>query len=139
MKKVFNKKSLIIITDILIIPILIICEKITEYMLMIDKECPWTVFGGKCVTCGGTHFVNYILNGRFVEAIEYNLFLFVMLIVLVASFILINLYWIFNVDFARKILCKIYSMPSLIVAVIFMLIFFFIRNIPAFQFIVERI
>lgn len=139
MKKTLNKKFLIIITDILVIPILIICEKLTDYMLMFDKACPWTVFGGKCVTCGGTHFVNSILNGRIVEAIEHNIFLFVMLIVLVVSFILINLYWIFNIDFARKILLKIYSISSLIIAVIFMLTFFFIRNIPVFQSIIEHI
>lgn len=134
-----KKKYLILIADILFIPALILCEHLTDFMLSRSNPCPWTLLGGKCVSCGGTHFVNSLLNGRIAEAFEHNQFLFLITLVLAVSFVLLNLYWLFNMRFPKAVLSKIYTIPMLIVTLSLMLVFFFIRNIPVFIRIAELI
>ena len=113
------RKYILLAGDVLLIPGLIFCEWLTDRMLSVSSVCMWTYFGGKCITCGGTHFVNTLLNGRIMEAFCHNEFL-------------LNLYWVFGVEFAKKILKKIYNIPVLIITVSVMLLFLFVRNIPAF-------
>lgn len=132
MKKQTVKKVSILAADALAIPGLIFCEWLSDRMLATSSTCAWTLFGGKCITCGGTHFVNTILNFKFAEAFHHNEFLFVLSIVLAVSFVLLNLYWLFDLQFAKKVLKKIYNIPVLIVTVSVMLAFLLIRNIPAF-------
>lgn len=134
-----TKKYLILIADILIIPALILCEHLTDFMLSRSNPCPWTLFGGKCVSCGGTHFVNSLLNGRIAEAFEHNGFLFLITLVLAVSFVLLNLDWLFGLRFPKKVLSGIYSIPTLIGTLALMLIFFFVRNVPVWIRIAELI
>ena len=64
--------------DVLLIPAGIICEKLTDNMLAVDDPCMWTLAGGKCATCGGTHFVNSLMNGHIIEAFHHNEYLFLL-------------------------------------------------------------
>ena len=126
------RKWLILAGDVLLIPGLFFCEWLTDRMLSISSPCMWTYFGGKCITCGGTHFVNTLLNGQIVEAFFHNELLFVITLVLAVSLVFLNLYWLFDVQFAKKVLLKIYNIPVLIITVSVTLLFLFVRNIPAF-------
>ena len=126
------RKYLLLAADVLLVPGLIFCEWLSDRMLATSGTCIWTLLGGKCVTCGGTHFVNTLLNGQIVEAFHHNEFLFVITLVLAISLVLLNLYWVFSVQFAKKILLKIYNIPVLIVTVSIMILFLLVRNIPAF-------
>lgn len=101
-------------------------------MLTWDTQCQWVRLGGKCVTCGGTHFVKALLNGRFAEAFQHNQFLFLLTVFLAVSFVLLNLYWLFDVKFAKVILSRVYRFPTLIIMLSLMVGFFLARNIPVF-------
>ncbi len=140
MKKIFNKKFFLLLFDILILPGIFVCKYLSKFMLdAIDSECICTYFHGKCLTCGGTHFVNNLTQGKIFDAFTDNVFLFFLLIFFIITFILIHLYWLFNLNFAKKVLKKMYSIPSLIFWCVFGLIFLIIRNIPAVIFIVKLI
>ena len=65
-----TKKYLILIADILIIPALILCERLTDFMLSRSNPCPWTLFGGKCVSCGGTE--NF---AKFQKKLDFSVFI----------------------------------------------------------------
>ena len=126
-----NKKWLLI-ADFLLIPSGFFFRWLSAYMLSIPKPCPWTLFGGKCVTCGGTHFVNSILNGRFIEAFNHNQFLFLLTVFLLLSYVLLHLYVFFKTDVVKKILRIIFSIPTLIIVLSAMLLFLLLRNLPVF-------
>lgn len=126
------KKILLPVADLLLIPALVFFRWYSGYMLTTSSVCSWTLVGGKCVTCGGTHFVNALLHGRIAEAISHNPFLFLLTLFFLASYILLHLSWLWEVPFAKKCLSRVYSIPGLIAGLSIMLVFFFVRNIPAF-------
>ena len=132
-----TKKRWLLAADVLLIPGLVLCKYLSDYMLSFTTECQWTRLGGKCVTCGGTHFVNALLSGQVADAFHHNAFLFVLTIVLALSFVLLNLHWLFDIQFAKTVLKKVYTIPVLIIALGIMLVFFFVRNIPVFVRIAE--
>lgn len=139
MRKLKFYQYLLIAADILLIPGLFFCEWLSDRMLSTYSECIWLQFGGKCLTCGGTHFVNSLLNFRFAEAFAHNEFLFILTVLLLVTFILLNLSWLFRVKFATAALKKIFSIPSLIILVVFLLVFFFARNIQPMRMVIEVI
>ena len=132
MKKKLNKNLLLIAADILLIPGLVLCKWLSGRMLAQTTQCEWLRYGGKCVTCGGTHFVNTLLSGQFAEAFEHNQFLFLLTVALAICFVLLNLAWLFDVKFAKTALSKIFTIPVLIITLSVMLLFFFARNMPVF-------
>ena len=132
MKKAIPKKAWLVAADVLVIPGMILCEKLSDLMLSQYSECFMLRLGGKCITCGGTHFVNTLLNFKILEAFRHNEFLFLLSAFLGVCFILWNLDWFFGVGWAKKLLKKFISIPSLIVWCAGMLSFFFLRNIPVF-------
>ncbi|MBQ8605649.1 MAG: DUF2752 domain-containing protein [Clostridia bacterium] len=127
-----HKKIIIVICDVLFVPFLFCCHLLTDYMLTLPPSCSFVRFGGKCITCGGTHFVNYITSFRIAEAFEQNQFLFVLSIYFGISIIFLNLYLLFNNSFAKKALLKMYNIPVLIIILSVMGVFFIVRNIPMF-------
>ncbi len=140
MKRLFKSKPFLILTaDVLLLPFLFLCRWLSTLMLTTSSECLLLRFGGKCVACGGTHFVKALLSGQIIEAFHHNEFLFVLTIVLVVSFVLLNLYWLFHWKFAGKILSKIYSARGLIIATAFLIIFFIIRVSPIYIRLVKMI
>lgn len=132
MKKLLNKKNFVILGDILLIPFLFFCQRLSAFMLSNHSECKWALLGGKCVTCGGTHFVNALLSGRLSEAFFSNPFLFLLTVFLLFSLLLLNLDQLLGVKFAKKILSKLYTIPMLILWLSAMLIFLLARNAPVF-------
>lgn len=132
MRKLKYYQYLLIAADILLIPGLIFCEWLSDRMLATTSTCMWTLLGGKCITCGGTHFVNSLLNFRIAEAFRHNEFLFVLTALLLVVFVLLNLSWLFRVKFATAALKKIFTIPSLIIVMALLLLFLLIRNIPTF-------
>ena len=138
MKKLLSyKKPLLVAADILLIPSVFFFRWLSGRMLARVTVCSWAVFGGKCVTCGGTHFVNSLLSGRIAEAFAHNQFLFLLGIDLAVSYLLLNLHWLAGWPVAQKILKKMYNIPMLIVGCAVLLLFFFLRNIPVFCKILE--
>ncbi len=140
MNKLLNfKKYFLISFDILFIPLCFFCQWLSTQMLKTNGVCLWTILGGKCITCGGTHFVNTLLSGKFIEAFHHNELLFIFTVILLLSWILLHLCWFGNSAFAKNILLKIYSIPGLIIAAASTMIFLLIRNIPTFINLVQLI
>ena len=136
MKKLYNKKILLLL-DVLTIPVGALCYWLTPVMLASDRPCTWTLMGGQCLTCGGTHFVNSLLSGHIGQAWHHNEFLFVLTVLLLLSWVLVHLHLLFHAAWAGKVLRVLYSIPSLIVAVSAMIVFLVIRNWPVFQLVWE--
>ncbi|MBR6514088.1 MAG: DUF2752 domain-containing protein [Clostridia bacterium] len=132
MKKFFKLKWIIIIADIVIIPGILLCKWLTDVMLSTDTTCVMVTLGGQCVTCGGTHFVNTFASGKFIEAFDHNQFLFLLTIFFAVTLLFLNLYLLFGLKFAKKVLLFMYNIPSLIIWLSVMLVFFILRNIPVF-------
>ena len=125
-----HKKTLLLAGDLLLVPCLFFLRWLSGYMLSKDTTCTWLLLGGKCVGCGGTHFVNALLNGQILDAFQHNQFFFTLGVFLIVSYLLLHLHWLWNVPLAKKLLSKLHSIPSLLVFCGWLLVFFFIRNIP---------
>ena len=135
MKKIFKSKIFwLIFFDITFIPFCLFCKWLSDEMLSHSTVCLWTALGGKCITCGGTHFVNSLLSGNIIDAFHHNQLLFFAAIILVITFIMLHLYWLWNIKLAKKVLSIIYSIPSLIITVCAIVLFLILRNIPIFMF-----
>ena len=131
MKKLYNKKILLLL-DVLTIPVGVLCYWLTTVMLSTDKPCSWTLLGGQCLTCGGTHFVNDLCNFRILDAWQDNIFLFILGIFLLISWIALNLWLLFGVSFCKKLLKIMYNIPTLLLWITGGLLFLLLRNIPVF-------
>lgn len=127
-----KRKYWLLAADLAIIPGLLLCKLLSGLMLSYTSECPWATLGGQCVTCGGTHFVNALSSGQIGAAFTYNPFLFLLTVFLVLSLVLLNLHWVFEVKFAKTVLTKVYTYPTLLIGLGLMLLFFIARNMPVF-------
>lgn len=128
MKK--HKKLITIISDLLLIPAGFICEKLTDLMLTTNEPCQWVRMGGKCAACGGTHFVNSLLNGHIVEAFNHNQYLFLLVIYFAVTVVLLNLVFLFDKKLPLKILKHMYNIPAVLILSGLLFLFIFLRNIP---------
>lgn len=124
-------KIIILVFDVLCIPAAVICRIISGNMLLADAPCAWTTIGIQCFTCGGTHFVNDFLSFRIIDAMEDNFLLFAIAVYLLVTLVTLNLYFVFNLRFARRILKIMYNIPMIIAWVIFACAFFVVRNVDA--------
>ncbi len=116
--------------DILLVPALVFCERLSGFMIAQNSVCEWTRYGILCGTCGGTRMVNSILHGEFIKAFNLNQFLFLCTIYLAVSLIVLNLAWVFNVGFAKKMIRKMYNLAAVITVLVLFVLFIAIRNIP---------
>ena len=137
--KLFLKKNykavLIIAFDILCVLAIPLCWLLTDAMLKAPPNpCPWTQppLGGKCISCGGTHFVNYLTSFKIAEAFSENQLFFFLTIYFLITLIMFNLWWIFNLTFAKKALKIMYSIPAAIIFGHSLIAFMIWRNIPMF-------
>ena len=96
-----------------------------------DKTCFWTLMGGQCPTCGGTHFVNDLLSGRIAAAFADNQLLFAVTVYAAVSLVFLNLWLLFGLGFAKKILGWMYNIPTLIAWGVILIAFMLWRNLPA--------
>ena len=127
-----HDKLWLILANIAIIPEIFLCRWLTDNMLSSDKPCVWTMLGGKCLTCGGTHFVNDLCKFRILDAWQDNIFLFILGIFLLISWIALNLWLLFGVSFCKKLLKIMYNIPTLLLWITGGLLFLLLRNIPVF-------
>ena len=133
MKKLIkNKRIGVIVFDVLLAGHLVAFRYLSEFMLTWGLDCQWEQMGGQCITCGGTHFVRDLLSGRIITAFCDNEYLFLLTIFFVVSFVLLNLYCLFDIKVCKKILSKMYCVPTLVIWVAGGLLFFVVRNIPLF-------
>lgn len=127
----------VIIVDVLLVPAAILCRWLSEQMLETDSSCLLLQFNGKCLSCGGTHFVRDLLSGRIFDAFLDNHFFFYVTLYLFVTLILANLYLLFNLKFSLKVLKCMYNIPALLVTIFLMLLFLFARNIPMIIYFVQ--
>lgn len=115
--------------DILLLPMILVCRAITEYMIAQNNICDWTRIGALCGTCGGTRCVYSITNGNLAQAFELNQFVFICAVYLLITLVMLHFAWVFNLKFANIALKWMYSIPALIVASVGFVAFIIIRNI----------
>lgn len=73
--------------------------------------------------------MDYFLNGDFAEAFRMNQMVFVLIILSVIIFSLINFSVLFDIAFAKKALKKIFSIPGLIISLALLVVFYAGRNV----------
>ncbi len=129
------KRIIILTCDAMIVPMALLCKLITENMLKTDSTCAWTLLGGQCISCGGTHFVNDLASLRIVDAFFDNQLMFFITLFFIATLIMFNLWWVFDLSFGKKALVRMYSVPTVIIFCSALIIFLVWRNwfaIPTF-------
>jgi len=134
-----HPKLTLIFADTLLLPGFFLCRWLTGQMLSTDRPCAMAAIGGQCITCGGTHFVSDLTHFRLLEALQDNPFLFALTVFLLLSLIFLHLWILFSLPVFKKLLKRMYSIPSLILWLSGMLVFLIIRNIPLFLRILELI
>ena len=123
------KLPLLLAADGLLILGCILGRWLSGRMLESDTVCLFLLLGGKCLTCGGTHFVQSFLSGQLVDAWHHNEFLFINTAYLAISLVPLHLWVLFGIRWAKKILRWMYSIPTLILFLVGMLLFIILRNI----------
>lgn len=123
--------------DLLIVPCGFFFKWLSLKMLATNVPCNWTYFGLQCGTCGGTRCVKNFLSGNFSEAFKLNQLVFIGIIVIIITFILLNLAFFFNLSFAKKTLRIMYDYRVIIAVIIIFAIFTIVRNIPRIIEIIE--
>ena len=141
--KAFLKKYqwplVLIAGDILLIIGGFLCRWLSGRMLESDTVCLFLLLGGKCITCGGTHFVQSLLSGQFIEAFHHNEFLFVSTAYLALSLVLLHPWLLFGARWAKKLLRWMYNLPTLILFLAGMTVFGIVRNLTPITWLLGRI
>lgn len=120
----------VVILDLMILPGLWLGRVAVELLFRQGKPCPWTLFGAKCATCGGTHCIQSFLEGRFLEALRWNPLVFCWILFAIATVVLLNCLVLLKRRWAGKALGVMWSMEAFFVAVGSYLHFAFWRNVP---------
>lgn len=119
MKK--NKKKIAIFIIAILLSII--------FIILLDSlhyECPWRkIFHIYCPGCGLTRMVKELFQLNIYQAFRYNPLMFILLVVLLPIYIIINvIYYIKN-----KKLLKVTKTP-IIILIIVLLLYFVLRNLP---------
>lgn len=123
--------------DLMIILGCIVCRWLSGKMLETETTCAWLLIGGKCFTCGGTHFVNSLLRGHLIDAFFHNEFLFLSTAYLAASLVLLHPFLLFRARWAKRCLRLQYNIPTLILFFTSMFAFMILRNLTPIKLVVE--
>lgn len=126
------KKIIIIPIDILVVPALVFFRWLSGQMLLTEKTCPWVLLGGQCISCGGTHFVNDFLSGKFFSAFLDNELLFVITIYIIIGFVFANLFCLSDFKFAKNALICMFNVFIIGYFALFAFAFLIVSNIPLF-------
>lgn len=124
---------LLIAADILIILGCLVCRWLSGRMLENETVCLWLLLGGKCITCGGTHFVQSLLHGHIAEAYHHNEFLFITTAYLAVSLVLLHPMVLLKARWAKKLLSWMYNIPTLVLFFAGMTVFWVLRNLVPLQ------
>ena len=134
------KKLIILPCDLMCILSACICGPLSGALLQnTNRACAWTLLGFECLTCGGTHFVNDLFAGRIGAAFMDNQLLFCITVYLALSMIFLNLFMLFDLAFAKKVLKWMYNIPVLIVFCVSLIVFLVARNWAAAIALVQRL
>lgn len=120
-------KNLLIIEGSILLTILSAILLINSKFINLIAGCAYNKLTGLlCPTCGGTRCVCSILDGRFYDAMRYNILVFVIIV----YFLIVNLIYIINTIFNKKILIILYPKwwHSILIGIIIILFTIF-RNI----------
>ncbi len=120
-------KNLLIIEGSIILTILSVILLINSKFINLIAGCTYNKLTGLlCPTCGGTRCVYSILNGRYYDAMKFNALIFLAII----YFSIINLIYIFNTVFNKKVLKMLYPKwwHTIIIGII-VILFTIFRNI----------
>ena len=131
MKKWLDKRIWLLVGDALILPLVFGCRWLSTTMLSYESVCGMMIFGGKCITCGGTHFVQSLCSGRIGEAWQHNEFLFAATLYLTISWLLLHGAWLCRWAWAKAVLRRMYCIPTLIVWGVILVLFALWRMLPA--------
>lgn len=124
------QKIIFIIGDLLLLPCTVLCRYLSAWMLTSGgNECVWLRFGGQCITCGGTRFVNNFCSGRFVSAFMDNQYLFALAVYFLITVLFLNLYFVFGIKWSKRVLRWMYSIPSGIAFIVGFVVFMLCRNV----------
>lgn len=140
--KAFLKKykwPLLLTADVLVVVGCIVGRWLSGRMLESDTVCLFLLLGGKCITCGGTHFVQSLLSGQFIEAFHHNEFLFVSTAYLALSLVLLHPWLLFGARWAKIVLRWMYNLPTLILFLAGMTVFGIVRNLTPITWLLGRI
>ena len=141
--KAFLKKYqwplLLIAGDILLVIGGFLCRWLSGRMLESDTVCLFLLLGGKCITCGGTHFVQSLLHGQLMDAWHHNEFLFINTAYLALSLVLLHPWLLFGAKWAKKLLRWMYNIPTLILFLSGMTVFGIVRNLTPITWLLGRI
>ena len=132
------KRMFLLGLDLALIPLALLLRSLSQAMLSLDRPCVFTLVGGKCVGCGGTHFVRDILSGNLISAFLDNPLFFSIAVYLAVSLILLNLYVLFDLKFAKSLLRVMYSVPAVICFSASVIVFFIARNLSLITVIINR-
>lgn len=123
-----HRKWILGAAHLLVIPVILFFHYLSDNMLSTDRVCSWRRIGALCPSCGGTHFINALSKGDLLAALKYNAFFFLLTLFFVASFIFVDLAVWFDLRFFKKALRKMYSIPTLIILGVIMILFLILRN-----------
>ncbi len=116
--------------DVAVIPGYFFCCWLLQVMLDGGKPCKWTQVGAKCATCGGTHCVQSFLQGDILESFFWNPMVFCWILYAIATWILLNLRFLFRMPRVGALLKGMYSLQAFFVALGVFLTYTLLRNIP---------
>lgn len=123
-----HHKLLLFTADVLVIPALFLCKKMTEAMFAAGRPCMWSLFGIECATCGGTRCVSALLEGRIFDSYMYNPMVFSAIAGLILIFVFANLSVFFKMKTAKKFLGFVFQQRTVYFCVAVFLTFFIARN-----------
>lgn len=104
MIRIKNKRLFILLFDLAVLVAGFCMKPITIFMKITKiSECFLYKHGIICPGCGGTRCVNNFFSGNFAKSFEFHPFVFCLIWYLVLIILLLNLDFLFNLKFARKI------------------------------------
>lgn len=127
------KRIIILGADLLCLVLALVCRPLSAQMLSNETTCWYSTWGGQCLTCGATHFVNDLLSFRIGQAFLDHQLLFVLTVFFLITLVMLNLWLLFDLAFAKKMLKWMYHIPTLVLFVLGVIVFMIRRNLGAFD------
>lgn len=110
----------------------IFVSNIARFISSSSNTCLMKLFGLTCPSCGGTRCVYNFFKGNLAEAFGYNQFLFVMIFYALALVVLLNLQYVFGLNFPKKPIKYMVHPITLIAIVALYVTFGIVRNVILF-------
>ncbi|MBE7064894.1 MAG: DUF2752 domain-containing protein [Ruminococcaceae bacterium] len=109
--------------DTLLIVFGLIGKSIIKLMYAYMPECILAKNGIPCPSCGATRCVSSILKGDFASAFIHNQFFFCLAVYLALSIVFLNMGYVFNVPFAKKVTDVMFHYKTVIIIALIYFVF----------------